>query len=428
MNRLAKYLLMAIAATIVATGNVMAQKKKQNKTAAPTYTKPRTELIDSLMREYRFDEAKDIIKEDITLATNAGVPTKDLRDLENRTSLGEQMIEATEKVIVIDSFVIDREQILATISLDDNCGKILTAKQIKDELKLAQLPQAFGFVNNFKDNIIYSQQVGAGATILMSSNLFGDNWGKPIPLEGLVDSSAVSAYPFLLSDGTTLYFASKNANSLGGFDIFNTRYNSETKTFLRPENVGMPFNSPANDYMMAFDEVNNLGWFVSDRNQPADKVCVYVFIPTETRETYEDADEDELRNLAALNSIKATQKGFEKQVAEAKERLSNSKNGKKSAAVTDNFHFDVAYGIHYTSIEQFKNVNARKMASELQMQYAKREQLKNLLKENRVKYGNCKSATEKKTLEPMILRQETELDNLNKQIFDLENNIRKNEK
>lgn len=29
----------------------------------------------------------------------------------------------------------------------------------------------------------------------------------------------------------------------------------------------MPFNSPANDYMYAEDDINNIGWFVADRNQ-----------------------------------------------------------------------------------------------------------------------------------------------------------------
>ena len=36
---------------------------------------------------------------------------------------------------------------------------------------------------------------------------------------------------------------------MGGYDIFVTRYNSDTDNYLNPENVGMPFNSPFNDYM-----------------------------------------------------------------------------------------------------------------------------------------------------------------------------------
>ncbi|MFR3186749.1 MAG: hypothetical protein ACLTOV_01045 [Phocaeicola sp.] len=43
--------------------------------------------------------------------------------------------------------------------------------------------------------------------------------------------------------------------------------------------MGMPFNSPYNDYMYALDDFNNLGWFATDRFQPEGKVCIYVFAP-----------------------------------------------------------------------------------------------------------------------------------------------------
>lgn len=45
----------------------------------------------------------------------------------------------------------------------------------------------------------------------------------------------------------------------------------------------MPFNSPANDYMYAIDEFNNIGWFASDRYQPDNKVCIYVFVPNSSK-------------------------------------------------------------------------------------------------------------------------------------------------
>lgn len=91
----------------------------------------------------------------------------------------------------------------------------------------------------------------------------------------------------MMADGMTLYFAAKGEESLGGYDIFVTRYNKSTGEFVRAENVGMPFNSPANDYLMAIDETCNIGWFVTDRNQTADNVCIYRFIPNETREVYD---------------------------------------------------------------------------------------------------------------------------------------------
>ena len=47
-----------------------------------------------------------------------------------------------------------------------------------------------------------------------------------------------------------------------------------------PENVGMPFNSPYNDYMYVIDEFNDLGWFASDRYQPEGKCASMYSFPT----------------------------------------------------------------------------------------------------------------------------------------------------
>ena len=63
----------------------------------------------------------------------------------------------------------------------------------------------------------------------------------------------------------------------------------------------MPFNSPANDYMYAIDEFNNIGWFASDRYQPDNKVCIYVFVPNSSKEVYnyESTDEQIIINAAS---------------------------------------------------------------------------------------------------------------------------------
>ena len=81
--------------------------------------------------------------------------------------------------------------------------------------------------------------------------------------------------------------------------------------------------------------------------------------------------------------------------------------------------------MRYTDLNQFKNKEARSLASELIVEKNKLTQLNKLLNENRKKYGECKTEAERKALSPMILRQEKELDLKNLQIKDLENKIRR---
>jgi hypothetical protein len=149
-----------------------------------------------------------------------------------------------------------------------------------------------------------------------------DEWGKGNMLPGSINESMNASYPYVLADGITIYYAADGPASMGGYDIFVTRYNTNTDTYLTPENVGMPFNSPYNDYMYVIDEFNNLGWFASDRYQPEGKVCVYVFIPASSKQVYnyESMDKNKLIKLAQLHSIRDTWTN-ESLVADARKRL-----------------------------------------------------------------------------------------------------------
>ena len=69
--------------------------------------------------------------------------------------------------------------------------------------------------------------------------------------------------------------------------------------------MGMPYNSPYDDYMLAIDENSGLGWFATDRNQIPDSVTVYVFTPEAMRVNVEPEDSN-LVVLAKLSDIGLT--------------------------------------------------------------------------------------------------------------------------
>ena len=82
----------------------------------------------------------------------------------------------------------------------------------------------------------------------------------------------------------------------------------ERGTFLTAENIGLPFNSDANDYMYAIDDFNGVGYFATDRRQPEGKVCIYTFIPNQTRVTYstDEFDMETIRSRARIERIADT--------------------------------------------------------------------------------------------------------------------------
>lgn len=386
--------------------------------------KPKISTIDSLISHYQFDEAISLIERGLDEQAAASYHDS-LTQRQHQAHKGNSMIEATQKVVFVDSQVVSRERMLQAISTDKSCGQLLTAKQIKELLADNAQPVGIGFINGFGDQLFFGQKAANGTTRLMQANLYGDKWSTPTSLFDINNNTTAEGFPFMMADGATFYFAAQDEGSLGGYDIYVTRYDASNGTFLKPENVGMPFNSPANDYLMIYDEVNRLGWFVSDRNQPADKVCVYTFIPDEGRETYEvDTISTQLRHLAAIHSIAATQKGNQTAVADAAERLKQVRNAKMDIAQNTILNFDLAYEKRYTSIDEFKNAEAKKLAVDWAAQTFRRAQLAELLQENRLKYANARSEAERKAIAPIILRQEGELDIQDEQIVSLANQIR----
>lgn len=309
--------------TIAMHDSVMLSTSK----SAPAPLSPQ-DCIDSLMGEYNFAQAVDVIKTEISKARNTGAPLSLLQRLLKQAQRGLAMLPATEKVIFIDSLVVDRDEVLKHIVLDSGCGHFVGSTGVADITKLVNHVRETGFCNDYNDHLLYTMHRGTN-TVIATSDRFANQWTEGTPLPGLDDPSAVQAFPFLTSDGQTLYFAANNKNSLGGYDIYVTRLNKETNTYYEPQNLGMPFSSPANDYLFAYDDFNELGWFVSDRYQPVGKVCIYIFIPTHRKEVYENADQASLRSYASLRSITATQEGHDAEVAQARQRLNNARAMKR---------------------------------------------------------------------------------------------------
>lgn len=341
-----------------------AQKKTTN-VATPKQTVSAEQLIQS----YRFGEAARLLQREIESAHAAGRSTIRLEKDLQRANMGQDMLRGTERVTFVDSFKVARSQVLSALHLSPESGNLVEmateAKNFKNiPTKIGQV----GYTNQLRDRIIFAAPDSTGQhQKLHAAYKMGNKWGTAVELMGMSDGNDDQDFPFMMPDGVTLYYAAQGDDCLGGYDIFITRYNSETKEFLKAENMGMPFNSPANDYLLAIDETNNLGWLVTDRNQKADSACVYIFIPTTTRDVYEmsDANRTKVINAARLTSIQATQTDKEA-VDSAKERLKKVMQGKANTtkSVVNVHRYVINDATIYTSLSQFKSEVAKGFAKQ----------------------------------------------------------------
>ncbi len=127
------------------------------------------------------------------------------------------MIKGVENITVIDSFVVDKNDFLKAYKISRESGALLHDPAIS--------------------GTVYQTEMG-NKTLWKPKHRRQDATDCPYPSVGRLERADPLTslneqgnvnYPFLMSDGITLYYASDGEGSLGGYDIFVTRYDSENR-------------------------------------------------------------------------------------------------------------------------------------------------------------------------------------------------------
>ena len=363
---------------------------------------------------YRFDEAEENLNEYIDLRSRKKGSTEDGERMLEKVRRGQRMIRGVEKVAVIDSFVVDKQDFLKAYKLSADAGDIrITENGVQ-------------FTNEMGDKQLQSVRNAEGQASLYSSMKMIDQWSKPEAVTS-INELGNADYPFVAGDGITMYYASDNEESMGGYDIFVTRYDSDNNSYLRPDNLGMPFNSPANDYMYVIDDLNNLGWFVSDRRQPEGKVCVYVFVPNASKQVYdyENGDPDQIAALARLDRISDTCTDEDK-VRTARQQLAALVYSKDENTRKADFTFIVDDSATYHSLRDFRSAEARKQFQMLQQKEKDLESLIGQLDKKREAYAQA-AESNRANMAPGMLDMEKRVEQLRQDIEELTNTVRNTE-
>ena len=213
-----------------------------------------------------------------------------------------RLVSRTEDIQIIDSVVVSKDNFLNAYNLSTSGGSLQWTNDFFDESDREN--NSVVFMNERETKVYFSRPATEQGNTLYTMEKMLDNFGNEKKLPSPISNSEDQAYPFIMSDGLTIYFASKGHESIGGYDLFISRYNLYSDTYLNPNQLNMPFNSPFNDYMMVIDEQKGIGWFASDRFQPEDKVCVYTFIPNQEVQLVHTEEEDSLASRAKISNIK----------------------------------------------------------------------------------------------------------------------------
>lgn len=337
----------------------------------------------------------------------------------------DRMTENTQRILFIDSAVVPKKQFLSCYLLSPEVGQIA---RYQDIFNTRQQPDAYVHVNELASRCYLSLAPTDTTMQLYKSDNLENRWSRPQLLKGINDGQFRRVnYPFMMGDGQTFYFAAQGGDGLGGYDIYVTRYDAEDDQFLHPVNIGMPFNSEANDYLYVIDEYSNLGWFATDRNQSADSVCVYLFLPPASRQTYSASglSTEEIAPYARINRIADTWTD-ETARQEALARLQGITQRKRQKPLDSEFSFVVNDDLTYIRLADFQALGSSRLFQELQSLRHQYERLTNALDKARDYYAQA-TQDERDELRPEILASEQTLLQLQRKIHETEKTIRNNE-
>lgn len=303
---------------------------------------------------YRFDKAAEMFEDYIALLAKKKQPAEAAEIRLDLATKANRMMDKTEDVQIIDSVVVDKADFLSAYTLSEESGSLAS---FQDFFQTPEEVSSTVYKNQKGDMIYYAHATDGNRYCLFSQSKLIDGWGDEKQLPMNINSNEDDNYPFVLPDGVTIYYASQGNGSLGGYDLFVTRYNMSSDTYLTPEQLGMPFNSPFNDYMMVIDEVKGLGWFVSDRYQPDGKVCVYLFIPNDERKRVDSEEEAVKRARASIASIRDSWKegaDYTDLIRLAHAELPYGKN-----EIKKDFDFVINNQLTYYTLDEIQSPEAR---------------------------------------------------------------------
>ena len=250
---------------------------------------------DSLMNECRFEEALRAYM----AVPRARMSAQAEEELEARTNRAQYALSLTD--FCAEPHVVARKRFSRKDFHLYYPLKQLSWRQTPNQLdSLAGFPL---YMPKGAREVYFSAADKAGTRSLFVTRDQDSLWSAPRLLGEAFLSTGSEIYPMISADGKTLYFASDGLQGMGGFDIYASAWNEEEKRWGDPVNMGFPFNSPGDDFLMADSDDSQYTLFASNRDCPADSVTVYVIEYEKTPSRRAVRSAGELKRLLELTPV-----------------------------------------------------------------------------------------------------------------------------
>lgn len=139
-------------------------------------------------------------------------------------------------------------------------------------------------INAAENSLIFSSDRPGGLgglDLYVSKMLPNGQWGTPVNMGPSINTKYDEDAPFLQANERTLHFSSNGHNSMGGYDIFTTEYDTKTQSWITPVNEGYPINTPDDDIYFSWNNAGSRAYFSSTREEGEGLHDIYMLeLPT----------------------------------------------------------------------------------------------------------------------------------------------------
>ncbi len=237
-----------------------------------------TAKADSLMGEYRFEEALGCLEDMAAAATDsADLAVLQGKILRCRNAIALAEFVSSPRTVAAENF--HKDSFFLYLPLAERSWRICPNSLVQNRRE--DFPSAF-YHRDGDDIIVFTDKTGNGQWGLFSTERLNDTlWTYPSAVDEGAFSSGNVLFPMLSPDGKSLYFASDGLYGMGGYDLYVSHRDGKTGKWGVPENLGFPYSSPFNDILFAISENGKYCMTVSDRASgggqgAGDSVRVYV--------------------------------------------------------------------------------------------------------------------------------------------------------
>lgn len=224
---------------------------------------------DRLHRQYRFEEAMEAYAR-AAGTTTSGDTLRLLREKAGNSQNALNMTDFCADPVVVARERFSRKDFFLYYPLKNQGWR--TGPNALD-LSVSDFPL---YAPKGERTVYFSAPDAAGVRNLYVTRDQDTLWSAPALMGENLLSVGDEVFPMLSADGKTLTFSSDGFHGMGGFDLYTSTWDDGAGTWSEPVNLGFPFSSPGDDFLMADTADGRYTLFASNRDCAADSVYIYV--------------------------------------------------------------------------------------------------------------------------------------------------------